>query len=55
MSSLLLFDALAGVAVVALALWYWSAPSGVPLPPGPRGNFIFGSALEVRKEALVER
>ncbi|KAF8595033.1 cytochrome P450 [Ceratobasidium sp. AG-I] len=51
MSSSLLFDGAVGALVLVLALWYWSAPGSVPLPPGPRGNLIFGSALELRNSS----
>lgn len=37
---------LTGTGLAALCLWYWARPS-VPLPPGPRGNLLLGSALEV--------
>ncbi|CAE6446625.1 unnamed protein product [Rhizoctonia solani] len=37
----------AGTTLAGL-LWFWSS-SSVPVPPGPSGNVIFGSALELRK------
>jgi hypothetical protein len=46
MSSTTLASVLAGAALAGLCWWYCVALS-VPLPPGPRGNFLFGSALEV--------
>ncbi|ELU36388.1 Hydrolase domain-containing protein [Rhizoctonia solani AG-1 IA] len=39
---------LAGATLTGIYLWYQSKSSRVPLPPGPRGNLIFGSALELR-------
>ncbi|KAG8795189.1 hypothetical protein FRC12_017382, partial [Ceratobasidium sp. 428] len=36
-----------GALSAAFYSWYRSR-SSVPLPPGPKGNFIFGSAFEVR-------
>ncbi|KAG9075892.1 hypothetical protein FRC06_009838 [Ceratobasidium sp. 370] len=38
---------LGGALAVALYSWYRSQPS-VPLPPGPKGRFILGNALEVK-------
>ncbi|CAE6437060.1 unnamed protein product [Rhizoctonia solani] len=39
---------LTGAALAGMYLWYHSKRSRIPLPPGPRGNLIFGSALELR-------
>ncbi|KAF8761470.1 Heavy metal translocatin [Rhizoctonia solani] len=39
---------LAGATLTGIYLWYQSKSSRIPLPPGPRGNLIFGSALELR-------
>lgn len=52
MNSKLLDNAglLAGAGLASLGLWYWLRPT-VPLPPGPRGHLIFGSALELRNSS----
>ncbi|CUA75218.1 O-methylsterigmatocystin oxidoreductase [Rhizoctonia solani] len=50
MNSIFVTALLAGTALAGISLWYLSTCSNskVPLPPGPRGNLIFGSALELR-------
>lgn len=40
----------AGTGLAALGLWYWSRPT-IPLPPGPKGNLIVGSAFELRNSS----
>ncbi|CAE6496856.1 unnamed protein product [Rhizoctonia solani] len=47
MNSVILVTLLSG-ALAGLYFWYQSKCSRIPLPPGPRGNPIFGSALELR-------
>ncbi|CCO35442.1 O-methylsterigmatocystin oxidoreductase Short=OMST oxidoreductase [Rhizoctonia solani AG-1 IB] len=48
MGSTIVTTLLVGAALIGVYLWYQSKSSKVPLPPGPRGNLIFGSALELR-------
>ncbi|KAG8696708.1 hypothetical protein FRC08_006975, partial [Ceratobasidium sp. 394] len=38
---------LGGALAAALYSWYQSRPS-VPLPPGPKGRFMVGNALDIR-------
>ncbi|KAG8783567.1 hypothetical protein FRC12_019589 [Ceratobasidium sp. 428] len=47
MSSSMLAGAIFATSLAALFWWYWTKPT-VPLPPGPKGNLIFGCALELR-------
>ncbi|KAF8670832.1 Heavy metal translocatin [Rhizoctonia solani] len=48
MESTIVTALLAGATLTGIYLWYQSKSSRIPLPPGPRGNLIFGSALELR-------
>ncbi|KAJ1307049.1 hypothetical protein OPQ81_008028 [Rhizoctonia solani] len=48
MNSAIVTTLLTGAALAGIYLWYQSKLSRIPLPPGPRGNIIFGSALELR-------
>ncbi|KAH7327627.1 cytochrome P450 [Rhizoctonia solani] len=48
MSSVVVITLLSGAALAGIYFWYQSKCSRIPLPPGPRGNPIFGSALELR-------
>ncbi|KDN35251.1 hypothetical protein RSAG8_11736, partial [Rhizoctonia solani AG-8 WAC10335] len=48
MGSAIVTTLLAAAALAGIYLWYHSKRSRIPLPPGPSGNPIFGSALELR-------
>ncbi|KAB5593510.1 Cytochrome P450 family protein [Ceratobasidium theobromae] len=50
MTSTLIASFLIGATLVGACFWYRPS-SSVPLPPGPRGNILFGCALEIRKSA----
>ncbi|KAG8788493.1 hypothetical protein FRC12_014494 [Ceratobasidium sp. 428] len=47
MSSGVLAGLIFATSLAALTWWYWTKPA-IPLPPGPKGNLIFGCALELR-------
>ncbi|CAE6476393.1 hypothetical protein ACGC1H_007684 [Rhizoctonia solani] len=48
MNSVTSTSVLIGATLGGVFLWYWFK-SSIPYPPGPRGNLLFGSALELRK------